>query len=107
MGETKAPEVPIYPNLAGRVAVVTGGSKGIGVATPRHSWRNGVSVAVMARDQADIERVVRQVRDLGARAVGISADAESSDDTERMRRQVEEEFGPVDILLPFASGFEA
>lgn len=43
--------VPAYPDLSGKVAVVTGGSRGIGAATVAALARNGVAVAAVARDQ--------------------------------------------------------
>jgi 3-oxoacyl-[acyl-carrier protein] reductase len=97
--------VPIYPDLAGKVAVVTGGSKGIGAATCRALAANGVRVAVVARDRAGIEAVLPSLREAGADAIGISADVVRFDEIERMRRQVEAELGPADILIPFAGGF--
>src|ERR1700737_3640559 len=60
--------VASYPDLAGKVAVVTGGSKGIGAATSRLLGRNGVRVAVGGRDQASIDGVVAQIEEAGGEA---------------------------------------
>ena len=105
MTEPAAVAVPTYPDLSGRVAVVTGGSKGIGAATCRVLAANGVKVAVVARDRAGIDATVAGLRAEGAQAIGISADMVSVTDIERMRDEVEAEFGDVDILVPFAGGF--
>jgi 3-oxoacyl-[acyl-carrier protein] reductase len=96
---------PIYPDLAGKVAVVTGGSKGIGAATCRVLAANGVNVAVVARNQPAVNRVASSLMGNGSRSIGISADMLNPEDVERARHQVEDELGPPDILLAFAGGF--
>jgi 3-oxoacyl-[acyl-carrier protein] reductase len=98
---------PTYPDLAGKVALVTGGSKGIGAETARMLAANRVKVAVVARAQPDIDEIVGELTAGGGEAIGISADCGDPDEIERMRRMTEEELGPIDILLPFAGGFAA
>ncbi len=95
---------PTYPDLADKVAVVTGGSRGIGAATSRLLANNGAKVVVNGRDEAAIEAVVGAIRAVGGQAIGIAADATDFDAIERMRQQVERELGPVDILVAFAGG---
>jgi 3-oxoacyl-[acyl-carrier protein] reductase len=99
--------IPSYPDLEGRVALVTGGSKGIGAATCRMLAANGVRVAVGARDPAGIDRLVGELRESGAEAIGVSADCGAEDEISAMRDRVHAELGPIDILLPFAGGFGA
>jgi 3-oxoacyl-[acyl-carrier protein] reductase len=99
--------IPTYPDLAGRVALVTGGSKGIGAATARMLAANGVKVAVNARSQPGIDSIVDELRGSGAEAIGISADVGQLAEIESVRDQVESALGPIDILLPFAGGFGA
>jgi 3-oxoacyl-[acyl-carrier protein] reductase len=99
------PPIPTYPDLAGRVALVTGGSKGIGAATSRALAANGVKVGVNARSQDAIDEIVAELRDGGAEAVGVSADVGEPAGVEEARARVEAELGPIDILLPFAGGF--
>lgn len=98
---TERQHLPTYPDLAGKVALVTGGSGGIGSATCRLLAANGAKVAVNARDQAAIDTVVGSITAEGGQAIGVSADCTDSTAVERMRRQVEDQLGPVEILAAF------
>jgi len=97
--------VPSFPDLAGKVAVVTGGSKGIGAATCRMLAANRVKVAVIGRDQRGIDGVVTGLLESGGTAIGVSADCTRFAEVERMRSQVEDELGQSDLLIAFAGGF--
>jgi len=99
--------IPTYPDLVGKVAVVTGGTKGIGAATCRVLAANGVRLAVCARGREALARVVEEMRAHGAQAVGVCADMGASADIERLREEVEGQLGCPDILLPFAGGFSS
>ena len=96
-----------YPDLAGRVALVTGASRGIGAATVRALAGNDVRVAVNGRDEEAIAAVVSSVAESGGTAIGVAADVCDWSATEAMRERVEAELGPVDVLVPFAGGFGA
>jgi len=99
---------PTYPDLAGKVAVVTGGSKGIGAAACVLLGRNGARVAVCGRDEGDIDRVATETREAGAADVaGIAADLTSTDGVARLRAEIEERLGAADVLMAFAGGFGA
>jgi 3-oxoacyl-[acyl-carrier protein] reductase len=99
--------IPTYPDLAGKVALVTGGSKGIGAASCRMLAANGVRVAVNGRDEAAIEALVSELRAAGAEAIGVAAECTDGDQVGAMVARTEDELGPVDILLPYAGGFNA
>jgi 3-oxoacyl-[acyl-carrier protein] reductase len=106
-GAVSTAPVPTYPDLAGKVAVVTGGSGGIGAATCRLLAANGVKVAVNGRRQAAIDTVVGEIRSSGGQAIGVSADCTDFAAIERMRQQVEQELGSVDVLAAFVAGGRA
>ena len=98
--------IPTYPDLAGKVAVVTGGSKGIGAATSVLLGHNGARVAVCGRDPETIESVTSETREAGAAdAVGLAADLTTPDGVARLRAEVEDKLGPGEILFAFAGGF--
>jgi 3-oxoacyl-[acyl-carrier protein] reductase len=100
--------IPTYPDLAGKVAVVTGGSKGIGAATAVLLGHNGARVAVCGRDQETIEGVTSRTRDAGAAdAIGIAADLTTADGVAGLRAEVEEKLGATDVVMAFAGGFGA
>jgi 3-oxoacyl-[acyl-carrier protein] reductase len=93
-----------YPDLAGKVAVVTGGSRGIGAAAARALAANGVSVVVVGRDQAAIDNSVGAVRGMGAQALGVIADCTVDAELDALQQAVSAAFGRVDILAAFAGG---
>jgi 3-oxoacyl-[acyl-carrier protein] reductase len=100
--------IPTYPDLAGKVAVVTGGSKGIGAATCVLLGHNRARVAVCGRDHETIERVTAETREAGAsEAVGLAADLTSPEGVARLRADVEDQLGPTDVVMAFAGGFGA
>jgi 3-oxoacyl-[acyl-carrier protein] reductase len=101
----EARPVPTYPDLAGKVALVTGGSLGIGAATCRMLAANGARLAVCARSEENVQAMVSELRATGAEAVGIPADCTDGGQVEQLVARTESELGPVDILLPYAGGF--
>ena len=102
---TLSPDLfPSYPDLAGKVALVTGGSRGIGAETCRRLAHNGVKVAVNGRDEQAIANVVSSILMAGGEAVGVTADVATTGGVEHLREAVEQDFGSVDILAVFAGG---
>ena len=100
-------KLPSYPDLAGKVAVVTGGSGGIGAATCRVLAANGAHVAVNGRDPTRIQAVVDAIGDGGGRAIGVAGDCTDLAAVERLREVVEQELGPVEVLAAFVGGGRA
>ena len=93
-----------YPDLRGKVALVTGGSRGIGAATCRALAASGAKVAVNGRDEAAIQAVVASIRDAGGQAMAAPADCASLADTRRMAGELRQAWGEPDLLAAFAGG---
>lgn len=104
MPEHPATAQPRYPDLADKIAVVTGGSRGIGAATARALAANGTTVAVVGRDRTALDTVVKRTVAEGGRAVGMAADCTLQADLEKLREDLHHQLGPVDILVAFAGG---
>ena len=73
-----------YPDLAGKVAIVTGGSRGIGAATAAALAANGALVAVVGRDEAAMVAVTAGITERAGRAIWLAADCTVPADLERM-----------------------
>lgn len=97
---------PLAPgSLDGRVALVTGSSRGIGADTARYLAGAGASVVVNYRSKAPrAEKVVAEIKAAGGRAIAVGADLTDAASVAAMFEQAVAEFGPIDILVLNASG---
>jgi 3-oxoacyl-[acyl-carrier protein] reductase len=107
MATTALDDIAPYPDLAGKTAVVTGGSRGIGAATAEALAANGVAVVVVGRDRPAIDEVVETIRSRGGRALGAVADCTVEADLAALVDHVHDRLGSIDILATFAGGYGA
>jgi 3-oxoacyl-[acyl-carrier protein] reductase len=88
------------PDLKGRVALVTGGSRGIGAAVALALAEVGAAVAVNYRERAaDAEAVVADIKSKGGRAIATAADVSQGAAVAKMVEHVASALGPIDILV--------
>jgi 3-oxoacyl-[acyl-carrier protein] reductase len=86
-------------DIAGKIALVTGGSKGIGQSISQELAANGCKVVVVARGQAAIDETVAGIRAAGGIATGFSADLTQVENYQRVVQQATDAFGTPDIAV--------
>ena len=95
-------------SLQGKVAIVTGGNRGVGRAIALGFAEAGAAVAVVARDEKKSEETLAELRDRGGKAIAVTANVAQRSDLETMLVTVTDELGPVDVLVNNAGvGFHA
>jgi NAD(P)-dependent dehydrogenase (short-subunit alcohol dehydrogenase family) len=87
------------PVMNRKIAVITGGSAGVGRAIVREFAAHGYDVAVLARGQEGVDAAVRDAERAGARALGIPTDVSVLAEVEAAAAQVEQELGPIDVWV--------
>ena len=99
--------------LTGKVAVVTGGNSGIGLATAKRFREDGAKVAITGRDQKTLDEAVKTI---GGDVLAVRADVSKLSDLDKFYKAVSEKFGKIDIIfanagiakfVPFADSSEA
>jgi len=86
-------------DLTGRVAIVTGGSRGLGLQIARALGEYGASLALVARKPGDLDAAVEELAAAGCSAAGFAADLGAPDAAARLAGQVIERFGRIDVLV--------
>ena len=91
-------------SLEGKVAIVTGGGRGLGREMCLHMARAGADVVAAARTSSEIEEVAQEVRAMGRRALAIRTDVTVPEQIQAMVDQTIAELGQVDIMISNAGG---
>jgi dehydrogenase/reductase SDR family protein 4 len=86
-------------SLAGKVALVTGGSRGIGRAIALTFAEAGANVAVSARKLPELEEVAKEIKAKGRKALAIASHVAKPEDSKNLIEKVKSEFGRLDILV--------
>src|SRR4026209_2695358 len=89
--------------LDGRVAVISGGTRGIGRAIAEAFLRDGASVVISGRDSAKGQRAIEEI-DAGKRAHFVQGDSAVREDCDRLIDETVAQFGRIDILVNNAGG---
>ena len=86
-------------DLSGRVAIVTGGSRGLGLQIARALGEFGASLALVARKKPELDAAVEELTAVGRTALGFVADLGTTEETSRVAERVMQHYGRIDILV--------
>ena len=86
-------------DLRGQVALVTGGSRGLGLLIARQLAREGCQLAICARDEAELERARRDLERHGSEVATVRCDVSDREQVERMVAEVRARYGRIDLLV--------
>lgn len=86
-------------DLSGKVALVTGGGRGIGRAIATELAAGGAAVAVVARTDAEVTKVADELNASGGKAIALTCDVTDRTAVERTVSEVERQLGPIDVLV--------
>jgi 3-oxoacyl-[acyl-carrier protein] reductase len=90
--------------INGKIALVTGSSRGIGAAIARLLAQQGAKVALHGRDRNALEKVKTEIDQAGGQAISVTGDLTRFAEITAMRDQIQEKLGPVEILVANAGG---
>ena len=93
-----------FPLLDGKVAIITGASRGIGAETARVFSAEGASVALAARDEPSLIALADEISSDGARAIAVPTDVGEAAAVERLVAQTVDAFGQLDVAFNNAAG---
>jgi 3-oxoacyl-[acyl-carrier protein] reductase len=90
--------------LAGKVAIVTGGGRGVGRTAVLGFAENGADVVIVARNREQMEAVANEARRFGRKALAVQCDVTKEAEVDRMAEEVDKTFGRADILFNNVGG---
>lgn len=85
--------------MKGKIALIVGGSGGIGSATAKKFGKEGAKVVLAARNKAKAEEVAKEINDNGGEAFAIETDATDPEAVKRMASEIEDQLGKIDVLI--------
>lgn len=85
--------------IKGKVALITGGNRGIGKASAIEIAKEGCNVAITGRDEGDLASAVKEIEALGVKSIGLAGDLETAEGVNKVVSAAYEEFGQIDILF--------
>lgn len=86
-------------SLEGKIAIITGGSRGIGRSIALGYANAGADVVIVSRTQEDVERVAEEAEAFGARSLGLPVDVTNSTSVRQMTEKILDTFGRIDVLV--------
>ena len=90
--------------LDNKIALVTGATSGIGLATAQRFAAEGAHVYLTGRRQAELDAAVKRIREAGGNATGVRSDSTKLDELDALYAQINEEQGRLDVLFVNAGG---
>jgi NAD(P)-dependent dehydrogenase (short-subunit alcohol dehydrogenase family) len=96
----------IMGKLDGKIALITGGNGGIGLATAKHFVGEGAYVFITGRSQSKLDSAVKEIGEIGSNVTAIQGDIASLQDLDRLFAQIQREKGRLDIVFANAGVFE-
>jgi 3-oxoacyl-[acyl-carrier protein] reductase len=95
-----------YPELKGKVAIITGSSRGIGREIAVRLAREGMKVVINSRTPEDVEATTSKLRDLGAEVIGVPADQSHSEGVDKLFGETLNAYGTVHLLVNNAASLK-
>ena len=93
--------------LKGKIAVVTGGGRGIGLAIASTLAAEGANVAIAEIDEKSAEKAADELKKMGVKSIAVKTDVTDPASVEAMAKKVESELGPIQILINNAAKLPA